>query len=74
MTGASDGIGKEFALQLAGRGFNVLLVARNTALLEAAAEEISASVISSKKMKVTVHRDQVPGYKDSCAYDRLFGG
>jgi len=40
VTGASDGIGKEFALQLPGRGFNVLLVARNTALLDAAGEEI----------------------------------
>ncbi|KAF7328865.1 Very-long-chain 3-oxoacyl-CoA reductase [Mycena venus] len=42
VTGASDGIGKEFALQLAGRGFNVLLVARNTALLGAVGEEIQA--------------------------------
>ncbi|KAJ7216273.1 3-ketoacyl-CoA reductase [Mycena haematopus] len=42
VTGASDGIGKEFALQLAGRGFNVLLVARNTALLGSVGEEIRA--------------------------------
>ncbi|KAJ7879286.1 3-ketoacyl-CoA reductase [Mycena olivaceomarginata] len=37
VTGASDGIGKEFALQLAGRRFNVILVPRNAALLGATA-------------------------------------
>ncbi|KAJ6470664.1 3-ketoacyl-CoA reductase [Mycena vitilis] len=42
VTGASDGIGKEFALQLARRGFNVLLVARNASLLGAVGEEIEA--------------------------------
>ncbi|CAK5264335.1 unnamed protein product, partial [Mycena citricolor] len=40
VTGASDGIGKEFATQLAGQGFNVLLVARNAAVLNTVAEEI----------------------------------
>jgi 17beta-estradiol 17-dehydrogenase / very-long-chain 3-oxoacyl-CoA reductase len=42
VTGASDGIGKEFALQLAVRRFNVILVARNAALLGAVGEEIRA--------------------------------
>ncbi|KAF7291499.1 Very-long-chain 3-oxoacyl-CoA reductase [Mycena kentingensis (nom. inval.)] len=42
VTGASDGIGKEFAMQLASNGFNILLVARNTALLSAVGEEILA--------------------------------
>lgn len=40
VTGASDGIGKEFAFQLAKAGFNVLLVARNKGLLDAASSEI----------------------------------
>lgn len=40
VTGASDGIGKEFAFQLAKAGFNVFLVARNLELLDAAAAEI----------------------------------
>ncbi|PFH46720.1 hypothetical protein AMATHDRAFT_69236 [Amanita thiersii Skay4041] len=40
VTGASDGIGKEFSFQLAKAGFNVLLVARNKALLDSTAFEI----------------------------------
>jgi len=41
VTGASDGIGKEFAFQLARAGFNVFLVARNQALLDSTASEIA---------------------------------
>lgn len=40
VTGASDGIGKEFAFQLAKAGFNILLVARNKVLLQEAASDI----------------------------------
>lgn len=40
ITGASSGIGKEFAKQLAGRGFNLILIARNTKALEELAEEL----------------------------------
>ena len=42
VTGASDGIRKEFALQLAAAGFNILLVARNEAALTSVAAEIGA--------------------------------
>lgn len=42
VTGASDGIGKEFALQLARAGFNLLLVSRTEAKLGALADEISS--------------------------------
>lgn len=42
VTGASDGIGKEFAVQLAATGFNILLVARNEAALSSLAAEIGA--------------------------------
>ncbi|KIK92452.1 hypothetical protein PAXRUDRAFT_829933 [Paxillus rubicundulus Ve08.2h10] len=41
VTGASDGIGKEFAFQLAAAGFNILLVARKEAVLSAVAAEIA---------------------------------
>lgn len=40
VTGATDGIGKEFAIQLAKRGFNVFLVSRTTSKLQAVQEEI----------------------------------
>jgi len=40
VTGATDGIGKEFALQLGKAGFNILLVARNKDLLQQSATEI----------------------------------
>lgn len=41
MTGASDGIGKEFAVQLARRNFSVLLLSRTASKLNSLAEEIS---------------------------------
>jgi 17beta-estradiol 17-dehydrogenase / very-long-chain 3-oxoacyl-CoA reductase len=42
ITGASDGIGKEFALQLASKGFNVVLVSRTQSKLEALAKDIES--------------------------------
>ena len=52
VTGASDGIGREFATQLAARHFNVLLVARTASKLQAVASEISSQ---SAKVQVTTH-------------------
>lgn len=40
VTGATDGIGKEFALQLARAGFNILLVSRTEEKLKVVAGEI----------------------------------
>jgi hypothetical protein len=40
VTGASDGIGREYAIQLAKKGFNVLAVARNEPVLTAVTDEI----------------------------------
>ncbi|KAJ3569603.1 hypothetical protein NP233_g4951 [Leucocoprinus birnbaumii] len=51
VTGSTDGIGKEFALQLGKAGYNVLLVARNVELLKATAEEIE----SKYKVKAQTH-------------------
>jgi short-subunit dehydrogenase len=45
VTGASDGIGREFAIQLARAGFNVLLAARNQAKLDAVVADIGSFVI-----------------------------
>ncbi|KAI0294105.1 3-ketoacyl-CoA reductase [Multifurca ochricompacta] len=41
VTGASDGIGREFSIQLAKAGFNVLLAARNQSKLDAVVAEIA---------------------------------
>lgn len=42
ITGASDGIGKEFALQLSRQNFSVLLLSRTSSKLASLAEEISS--------------------------------
>ena len=53
MTGASDGLGKEFALQLARAGFNILLVSRTTSKLAALAEEINnQGVVETKTLSI----------------------
>ncbi|KAL1959754.1 hypothetical protein VTO42DRAFT_1340 [Malbranchea cinnamomea] len=43
VTGASDGIGREFAIQLARAGFNIVLVSRSASKLDAVAREIKAN-------------------------------
>jgi 17beta-estradiol 17-dehydrogenase / very-long-chain 3-oxoacyl-CoA reductase len=42
VTGASDGIGKEYAQQLAAKKFNVVLISRTQSKLDALADELSA--------------------------------
>lgn len=44
VTGASDGIGREFVKVLASRGYKVVLVARRQSALEALARELNAEV------------------------------
>lgn len=48
MTGATDGLGKAYARQLAGRGMDVVLVSRTQAKLDATADEIRAQYPSRR--------------------------
>ncbi|EER22907.1 oxidoreductase,short chain dehydrogenase, putative [Coccidioides posadasii C735 delta SOWgp] len=43
VTGASDGIGKEYALQIARKGYNIILVSRSASKLSAVASEITSA-------------------------------
>jgi len=43
VTGGSDGIGKQIALELARNGFNIVLVSRSTEKLQKAKDEIEAA-------------------------------
>jgi 17beta-estradiol 17-dehydrogenase / very-long-chain 3-oxoacyl-CoA reductase len=66
VTGASDGIGKAFSLELAHRGFNVLLISRTASKLQDVAQEI--------QQKYTVETDILPfdfGTHDISAYDEI---
>ncbi|KIJ65804.1 hypothetical protein HYDPIDRAFT_174673 [Hydnomerulius pinastri MD-312] len=54
VTGASDGIGREFALQLARAGFNIVLVARNHAKLSDVAAEIENGSLRPVETKIYV--------------------
>ncbi|CCL99871.1 uncharacterized protein FIBRA_01896 [Fibroporia radiculosa] len=51
VTGASEGIGKEFALQLAKKGFNVLVSARNADALQTLVNEIESSAPPNKNVQ-----------------------
>lgn len=42
VTGSTDGIGKAFAMELASRGFNLVLISRNIDKLNATAKEVQA--------------------------------
>ena len=56
VTGASDGIGKEFAIQLAQKGFNIVLLSRTDNKLKQLAHEIetkyAAAVVETKTLAV----------------------
>ena len=47
VTGASEGIGREYALQLASKGFNVVVSARNASALATLVSEIGACIVEN---------------------------
>jgi len=60
VTGASDGIGREYVIQLAKNGFNILAVARNEPVLTAVTDEIDAAYgpgIQTKRVILDVSKD-----------------
>ncbi|KAG8161343.1 hypothetical protein KVR01_009607 [Diaporthe batatas] len=68
VTGASDGLGKEYAKQLASKGFNLVLVSRTQSKLEALASELETSGkqgVQTKVLAMDYTRD------DPNDYDRL---
>ncbi|KAJ8076913.1 hypothetical protein PM082_001336 [Marasmius tenuissimus] len=73
ITGATDGIGKEFAFQLAKSGYNVFLVARNTQLLGVTAKDIAAKYsVSTNVYSVDFAKCDEDGYtKLSAAFEGL---
>ena len=52
VTGASDGIGKQFCLQLAKKGYNICLLSRTKAKLDAVAEECQKEGVDTKVVPV----------------------
>ncbi|OJT02502.1 Very-long-chain 3-oxoacyl-CoA reductase [Trametes pubescens] len=51
VTGASEGIGREFALQLAQKGFNVVVSARNASALTTLVSEIESKSTGDRKVQ-----------------------
>lgn len=57
ITGASDGLGKEYATQLAAQSFNLVLVSRTQSKLDALAKEIQDKYASKKIQVKTLAMD-----------------
>ncbi|HSN43502.1 MAG TPA: SDR family oxidoreductase [Propionibacteriaceae bacterium] len=69
ITGASRGLGKEFATQLAERGHSLVLVARTTHALDAIAGELRGAgtevVVKTVDLASAAERDQLAGELDA---------
>lgn len=71
ITGASDGIGKEYAYQLAAKGFNVVLVSRTLSKLETLKKEIEDKYkVQVKILAIDISKDVQENYdavKEVCS-------
>jgi len=64
VTGASDGIGKVFALELAKRGFNILLISRTKSKLEEVAAEVKKLKVKAEILSVDFQSKDESFYDD----------
>lgn len=63
VTGASDGIGKEYAKQMASRGFNVVLISRTLSKLETLKTEIEIEYkVKAKILAIDIASDDSSNY------------
>lgn len=63
VTGASDGIGKEFASQLASKGFNLVLISRTESKLVALKDELEGKFnIKAKILAIDISADSKDNY------------
>jgi len=67
VTGASSGIGEQFARELAARGVSLILAARRTALLDALAAELRGRVAVETVGVDLARPDFLPPLLDACA-------
>lgn len=65
MTGASDGLGKEFATQLARQGFNLVLVSRTQSKLQTLAKELESrfGTLQTKVLAMDFSADKTEDYE-----------
>ena len=69
VTGATDGIGKEFALQLAKQGYSICLASRTQSKLDAVAQEIQAqSKVSTKTIAIDFSTREEKPYAELAAF------
>ncbi len=73
VTGASSGIGAEFARQLAARGLNVVMVARRTALLEQLAAGLRGTGVQTEVVAVDLAQPDFLGPLLAACADKDIG-
>ncbi|KAI0666631.1 3-ketoacyl-CoA reductase [Trametes maxima] len=71
VTGASEGIGREFALQLAQKGFNVLVSARNASALATLVSEIESKSSGEKKVQAKAVTMDFSKLDDAAQWNKL---
>jgi len=74
VTGASDGIGREYAIQLARKGFNILVVARNETALESVTGEIASGTKGKVQSKTVILDVSKPDHRGWEQLEQVLNG